>query len=44
MFTILAKMPIRNVWLSSKYGYNIYIITDFKEMTPHVLLKFYKFY
>ena len=39
VFTIIAKSPTLNVWLSSKYGYTIYNTTDFKGITPHILLK-----
>ena len=28
---------------SSDYGYSIYNITEFKEMTPRIFLKFYRF-
>ena len=43
VFTILVKNIILNVWLSFEYDYIIYRISDFKDLTPHVLLKFYKF-
>ena len=38
------KSPVQNVWLSSEYGYCIYSITNFKGITIHIFLKFYKFY
>ena len=43
VFTIIGKSPILNVWWSSEYDYSIYNTTDFKGITPHILLKFYKF-
>ena len=47
IFTIIAKILIVNVWLSSEYGHiyylQIYKTNHFKRMAPHIFLKCYKF-
>ena len=40
VFTVIAKKPILNRWMSSEYGYGIYNITfiynmDFKDCIRH---------